>query len=67
MSNTQQFHSLTRDAFTLKETAAKLGISYVSAFRLVQRGLLRPCGALRIKLITQAEIDRFLRETQMRN
>jgi hypothetical protein len=56
--------TLQRDAFTLRETAEKLGISYMSAFRLVQRGLLKPCVALRIKLISQKEIDRFLREGQ---
>lgn len=53
-----------RDAYTLKETAGKLGISYMSVFRLVKRGLLKPCVALRIKLISQREIDRFLREGQ---
>ncbi len=60
--NTEQ--PLRRDAYTLKETAQKLGISYMSAFRLVQRGLLKPCVALRIKLISQREIDRFLRDSQ---
>jgi predicted site-specific integrase-resolvase len=60
--NTKQ--ALQRDAFTLKETAEKLGISYMSAFRLVRRGLLKPCVALRIKLISQREIDRFLRDGQ---
>lgn len=53
-----------RDAYTMKETAEKLGISYMSVFRLVKRGLLKPCVALRIKLISQREIDRFLREGQ---
>jgi hypothetical protein len=54
-----------RDAYTMKETAEKLGISYMSVFRLVKRRLLRPCVALRIKLISQREIDRFLREGQV--
>jgi len=48
----------------MKETAAKLGISYMSVFRLVKRGLLKPCLAMRIKLISQKEIDRFLSEGQ---
>lgn len=48
----------------MKETAEKLGISYMSVFRLVKRGLIRPCVAMRIKLISQKEIDRFLKEGQ---
>src|SRR5271169_4579674 len=31
---------------------------------LRKRGLLKPCVALRIKLFSQREIDRFLRDTQ---
>lgn len=53
-----------RDAYTMTETAEKLGISYMTVFRLVKRGLIKPCVALRIKLISQREIDRFLREGQ---
>lgn len=52
-----------RLAFTLKETAALLGISYATAFRLVQRGLLKSSRALRCKIISKSEIERFLRET----
>ena len=58
--------ALQRDAYTLRETAEKLGISYMSTYRLIERGLLKPCVALRIKLISQKEIDRFLREGQAR-
>ena len=58
--------TLHRDAFTMRETAEKLGISYMSVFRLVKRGLLKPCVALRIKLISQKEIDRFLKDGQAR-
>jgi len=36
----------------------------MSVFRLVKRGLLKPCVALRIKLISQKEIDRFLKDGQ---
>jgi len=56
---------LQRGACTIKETAQKLGISYMSVFRLVQRGMLKPCVALRIKLISQREIDRFLKDGQV--
>lgn len=53
-----------RLAFTLKESCEILGISYMTGFRLLQRGKLRSCGALRTKLIARTEIERFLRETQ---
>jgi hypothetical protein len=51
---------LPRLAYTLKETAQILGISYISAYRLVQRGLLKSSDALRTKMIARTEIDRFL-------
>jgi hypothetical protein len=50
-------------AFTLRQTASLLNISYMSAFRLVQRGKLRSCGAMRTKLISREELQRFLRDT----
>jgi predicted site-specific integrase-resolvase len=64
MTEDNRNRGLQRDAFSMKETAEKLGISYMSVFRLVKRGLLKPCVALRIKLISQKEIDRFLKEGQ---
>jgi len=64
MNETKDDRVLQRDAYTMRETAVKLGISYMSVFRLVKKGLLKPCVALRIKLISQKEIDRFLREGQ---
>jgi len=54
--------SASRLAFTLRETAGLLGISYVSVHRLIKRGLLRPNRALRHKLVSRAEIERFLAE-----
>lgn len=53
-----------RLAFNLKETAAALGISTVSVWRLEQRGLLRPSRALRHPLWARSEIERFLADTQ---
>lgn len=54
--------SLDRDAFTLKETADRLGVSYHSVLRLVQRGKLRACHALpRKPLIPRKEIERLLK------
>lgn len=55
--------SLPRLAYSLNEAAQILGISYITAFRLCQRGKLRSCGALRTKLIAKTEIERFLRDT----
>jgi len=54
---------LPRLAFSMKETAEILGISYQTVWRLIQRGLLRSSLALRCKMISKAEIERFLRET----
>lgn len=64
MHDNESNRALQRDAFTMKETAAKLGISYMSVFRLAKRGFLKPCVAMRIKLFSQREIDRFLKEGQ---
>jgi hypothetical protein len=54
---------LPRLAYSLRETAEILGISYISAFRLTQRGLLKSSSALRCKLIPASEIERFLTST----
>jgi excisionase family DNA binding protein len=53
---------LPRLAYSLKEVAAMLGISYTSVHRLVQRGELRSSGGLRHKLIAAGELERFLLE-----
>lgn len=54
---------LPRLAYSLRETAEILGVSYITVFRLIQRGLIRCSQALRTKLIPRKEIERFLRET----
>ena len=54
---------LPRLAYSLREAAEVLGLSYSSCFRLVQRGLLRSSNALRHKLIPAIEIERFLKDT----
>jgi hypothetical protein len=56
---------IPRLAFTLRETSQILGVSYITAFRLVQRGLLKSSTALRTKLISRIELDRFLKETSV--
>ncbi len=54
---------IPRLAFSVRETAAILGISEKSVRRLIARGLLRPSKALRHILIPKVEIERFLRQT----
>lgn len=53
-----------RVAYSLKETAAMLGICEKSVRRLILRGLIRPSRALRHILIPKTEIERFLRDTR---
>jgi DNA-binding transcriptional MerR regulator len=53
-----------RLAFTADETAKALGISRVSLWRLEKRGLLKPSKALRTRLYSRAEIERFLEGTK---
>jgi len=53
-----------RLALTRHETAKALGVTPISVDRLVARGLLRPCRALRRPLFPRAEIERFLKETR---
>jgi DNA-directed RNA polymerase specialized sigma24 family protein len=55
--------ALPKLAYTMAETAEMLGISYISVHRLIQRGLLRSSRALRHKIISRREIDRFLATT----
>jgi excisionase family DNA binding protein len=55
--------TLPRLAYTMQETADILGVSYITVHRLLKRGLLKSCSALRHKLIPMTEIQRFLRET----
>jgi excisionase family DNA binding protein len=52
-----------RLAYSMNEAADLLGIDYLSVYRLVVRGKLKACRALRGKfLITRAELNRFLNE-----
>ena len=52
-----------RLALTRHETAKALGVTPITIDRLVARGLLHPCRALRRPLFSRDEIERFLRET----
>lgn len=66
--NTTEDHSIlgsnARLAFSIRETALMLGICDKSVRRLILRGVIRPCRALRHILIPKDEIERFLRETR---
>jgi len=50
-------------AHSCKEVAALLGVSTRSLRRLEQRGLLKPCRALRKKLYAASAVTDFLKET----
>jgi excisionase family DNA binding protein len=51
-----------RLAYSLHEAAALLGVDYFSVYRLVQRGKLRVCRALRGKLLVpRSELLRLLK------
>ena len=52
-----------RLALTRQEPAKALGVTPITIDRLVARGLLRPCRALRRPLFPLPEIERFLNET----
>jgi excisionase family DNA binding protein len=50
-----------RLAYSLKEAADLLGVDYFSVYRLIQRGKLRACRALRGKLLVpRSELLRLL-------
>jgi excisionase family DNA binding protein len=40
-----------RLAYSIQEAADMLGVNYFSIYRLIQRGKLKPCRALRGKLL----------------
>ena len=50
-------------AYSIEEAAAALGISYISVFRLLKRGKLKSCRALRHHMIPKSELMRFLKAT----
>jgi excisionase family DNA binding protein len=51
-----------RLAYSIQEAADMLGVDYMTVYRLIQRGKLKACRALRGKfLISRAELLRLLR------
>ena len=55
--------ALPKLAYSMKEAAQVLGVSYITVHRLIKRGLLRSSSALRHKLIPVTEVERFLKST----
>jgi DNA-directed RNA polymerase specialized sigma24 family protein len=55
--------SLPRLAYTMRETADIIGVSYITVHRLLKRGKLRASDAIRNKVIPLSEIQRFLKES----
>lgn len=52
-----------RLAYSIQEAADMLGVDYFSVYRLIQRGKLKACKALRGKfLIARTELMRLLKE-----
>ena len=52
-----------RLAYSIQEAADMLGVEYFSVYRLIQRGKLKACRALRGKfLIARSELLRMLNE-----
>jgi len=52
-----------RCAYTRIEAARMLGLSPATVDRLTKRGLLRPSRATRRPLYSEAELQRFVRDT----
>jgi excisionase family DNA binding protein len=51
-----------RLAYSVQEAADLLGVDYFSVYRLIQRGKLRACRALRGKLLVpRSELTRLLK------
>lgn len=51
-----------RLAYSVQESAEMLGVDYFSVYRLIQRGKLRACRALRGKLLVpRSELLRLLK------
>ncbi len=51
-----------RLAYSIEEAAQMLGVHYFSVYRLIQRGKLKPCRAMRGKvLVPRTELVKLLR------
>ncbi|PTX98217.1 hypothetical protein DB345_05120 [Spartobacteria bacterium LR76] len=52
-----------RSVYTVGQLAAHWGVSTKSVYRLIKRGIIRPCVVLRKYLITEDEAARVLQES----
>ncbi len=58
----QRTQPTERLSYSIKESAALLGVEYFSVYRLIQRGKIRACRALRGKLLVpRSELLRLLK------
>jgi hypothetical protein len=65
LTTTTGQNPIERLAYNSEETCLALGgISQVTLWRLVKRGLIRPSRALRTPLFSRTEIQRFLDSTK---
>lgn len=53
--------ALPKLAFSMKEAAQVMGVSYITVWRLLKRGLLKASPHIRHKVIPLTEIQRFLK------
>ena len=54
---------LPKLAYSMREAAEVIGVSYITMFRLLKRGLIKSSSACRHKLIPHRELERFLKDT----
>lgn len=54
---------LPRLAFTMREAAAIIGVSYITMHRLLKRRLIHSSTAVGRKIIPRTELERFLKAT----
>lgn len=66
-NQTATLAALPRLAYTMRETAEILGVSYITVHRLLKRGKLRASDAIRNKVIPKTEIERFLQDSIANN
>lgn len=57
----EQSEAIPRRAYKIAEAAESLGVKPITVRRLIERGLLKPCRALRHPLIPIEQIEELLR------
>jgi hypothetical protein len=59
----EQKPAVPKLAFSMREAAESIGVSYITMHRMLARGLIKSSNALRTKIIARTEIERFLKES----